>query len=220
MIIIRNTTEEEIILCGTLFREVGEEDNSREIPDSGLSAWEESTDAFTHLISGAVVLNYYGNDVDANKAINILKGSLPTEVKVQEVPQSYPFNNKYLPDGKKLYRRKHGVKGTCSVGEETPIDFIIPYGHCKIDEVELIDSNTGDVADIMILDSDIGSYSGVPYLTLNQFGYDVNISEGYYSDSSNYEADLYLGMVVRVLYKNLGDTEANFGINLVLHEVK
>ena len=191
------------------------------IPDSELLSFQNSSKLIEDLSKATPEASIYDSEssieLTGAEGVSFL---LTNSLMIKEVPQSYPFNNKYLPDGKKIYRRKHGLKGACMASEECNVDFIIPYAHCKIDEIELIDSNHGDCTDTMVLDSADGSYSGVPSLILNQFGFNVNISEGYHSDSSSYEADLYIGMVVRVTYKNIGIEDATFGVNLVLHEVK
>lgn len=221
MIRVKNTTDSEIIICDTLLRENGEDGSIYEIETDTQSDWAENSQMISLIASGSITVEYFNEDiVDINKAINILKGTQLSEVKVQELPQSYPFNNKYLPDGKKLYRRKHGKKETCPANGSVNIDMIIPYGHCKIDEVEVVGCSSGDTVDLTVLDSEEGSYSGQPNLMLNQFGFDVNLSEGYYSDSSNYEADLYVGMVMRVTFKNSSSEPVEVGANYVLHEVK
>ena len=45
------------------------------------------------------------------------------------------------------------------------------------------------------------------------------ISDLYYSDSSNYDADLFLGMQIEIIFHNNDAEEKNIGINYVLHEV-
>jgi len=131
-----------------------------------------------------------------------------------------PFVSKKLPDGKKLYRRKHGKISTVSGNEEKVIDFVVPYPAVKINKVEIINAGMLDIVDFKILDTDTGGYSGVPNYVLNQFGFDVVISDWFYFDESDYDADLYLGMVIRVIYKNKTNDIKNIGINYTLHEVK
>lgn len=157
-----------------------------------------------------------------NDAILYLQGTLPPEVE----NTSYAFAKKTLSNGKKLYRRKHGVRKTCPASSSTNIDIAVPYIQCKIDEVEIINCSGNDDVNFMVLDTDVNTYSQAPVADvganymLNQFGFNVVVSDLYYSDSSNYDADLYQGMIVRVIYKNNEAQDKNIGINFVLHEVK
>lgn len=155
-----------------------------------------------------------------------IKFLLSNVVTVEELPQNYPFAKKELADGKKLFRRKHGIRKECPGETETFIDMVVPYVQCKIDEVEIINCSGNDDVDLKVLDTAENAYSQAPvesvgpnYL-LNQFGFDVCVSDLYYSDSSNYDADLFQGMIVRAVFKNRDTESKNIGINFVLHEVK
>lgn len=131
-----------------------------------------------------------------------------------------PFASKVLDCGKKLYRRKHGIRKECLANATTVIDFVVPYAECKIDEVEIVNCTGNDSVDLKIKDTVAGSYSGVPNYTLEQFGYSVCLSDLYYTDTSNYDATLYQGMIVEVTYNNNEADAKQIGINIVLHEVK
>ena len=145
---------------------------------------------------------------------------LPTaNKKIGNYNSSEPFSTKVLQDGKKLYRRKHGNIFN-AVAESTSIhDFVIPYPHCKIDKIEIINCAVLDTVNLKVIDTAEGAYSTVPNYTLNQFGFDTVMTEGYYIDESHYEADLYLGMILRVEYSSNVTVNKTIGLNLVLHEV-
>lgn len=131
-----------------------------------------------------------------------------------------PFASKELPDiQKRLFRRVHGVQSTISANSETIIEFEIPYNWCKINEMQIINLPAMMKADVMLLDNTSGSYSGIPKHKLNQFGFNVNISKDRYEDNSRYDADLYLGMFIKVVIKNETELTGTIGINFVLHEV-
>jgi len=130
-----------------------------------------------------------------------------------------PFASKLLDDGKKLYRRKHGTKDTIPANSSKSVKYTIPYAHCKIDEVEVINCTALDKIDLKILDSVNGDYSGTPNLLLNQFGFGVLVGDLYYTDTSNYDADLYLGMQIEIIYYNETNETQDVGFNFVLHEV-
>lgn len=130
-----------------------------------------------------------------------------------------PFATKVLKDGSKLYRRKHGQKITIPAGESRDVIFVNPYSNAKINKLEVIDGNALDRIDLMVLDTPSGTISTVPNYLLNQFGFDVVVSELLYSDKSDYDADLIKDMQVKIVYKNDSDIEKTVGFNLIYHEV-
>ena len=70
------------------------------------------------------------------------------------------------------------------------------------------------------IDSSISSLYGLPpnYI-LNQFGFNVVVSELLYSDKSDYDADVYSGFQIVVKYKNQTNSDKEIGFNLIYHEV-
>lgn len=141
----------------------------------------------------------------------------PTQVEiVQEIPPP-PFSSKVLGDGKKIFARTHGKEYTLTLGINY-LTFEIPYSQVKINEIEIINCEAGDSVDFFVLDSTTGSYSTIPNYPLNQFGFDVKCSKDFYRRKSNYDADLFLGMQLYVVY-NSKSAKAAY-INYILHEVK
>lgn len=135
-----------------------------------------------------------------------------------------PFAAKELNDGSKLFRRKHGVKETILAGQEKDIIFTVPYTKAKINKLEIIDANALDRVDLLVkspVDVNVASAYGFPadYL-LNQFGFDVVVSDLLYSDKSEYDALVYAQMQIIVRYKNDSVTDKEVGFNLIYHEVK
>jgi len=131
--------------------------------------------------------------------------------------QSQPFASKTLPNGKKLYKREHGVQQVLIAGENT-ILFTVPYAWVKIIGMEIINGEALDTCNLMILDSTTGTYSTVPNYQLNQFGFNVNISAGLYEEENAYDADLYQGMQIKIVYNS--QTAKTIGVNFNLNEVK
>jgi len=123
-------------------------------------------------------------------------------------------------EGGNLFRRKHGVRKTIAGNTTDTIIFEVPYPVAKIDEVEVINCSAADTIDLKVLDSTTGAYTTIPNYVLNQFGFDVNVSDIYYTDTSNYDAELNLGMQIEVTYKNNESDPKSIGVNFVLHEVK
>lgn len=202
------------------------------IEESELPTWQAHSFLIECIADGRAIIasepDGSADVTDISEAMRMLLVSNAASVVVTELPQSDPFAKKQLPDGRGLFRRKRGVRADCDVGE-TAIDMIIPYASCKIDGLELIGCGATDDVDLIVLDSASGAIqqfmgvpaeSIIPNLILNQFGFDVAVSDSYYSDSSSYDADLVSGMIVRVVYKNKGAGTKNVGVNFVLHEVK
>lgn len=134
-----------------------------------------------------------------------------------------PFATKILKDGTKLFRRKHGKKQIIPANSQSDIIFTVPYTKAKINKLEIIHANPLDMVDLIVkspLDAGTASAYGMPanYL-LNQFGFDVVVSELLYSDKSDYDADVYAGFQIVVVYKNDSNIEKEVGFNLIYHEV-
>ena len=133
--------------------------------------------------------------------------------------KTYPFTDKILPNGKKLYIRVHGIQESVSGSPDT-IDFNIPYNACKLTGIEIINGSVGDTCNLKIIDTPEGIVSGTPNAVLNQFGFDVNIGKDYYKRESSYDADLIKDMKIRVEYNSVNTLPVNVYINFILHEVK
>lgn len=137
----------------------------------------------------------------------------------KKVNRNDAFAEKTLPTGKKLFRRAHGVQHTLVANSDNIVEFIVPYAWCKITTMEVVGLSEITKADLCIMDTPTGTYSTIPNYKLNQFGFNVNISKNYYRDHSEYDADLYAGMVVKVVLKNNTSNTETVGINFTLHEV-
>lgn len=131
--------------------------------------------------------------------------------------QIAPFADKVLQDGKDIFKREHGVQFVLAVGQNDCI-FTVPYNWVKIIGVEIINGQSLDYCDFYILDSITGTYSTIPNYQLNQFGYSVNISSDFFQKVNNYEADLYLGMQIKIVYYS--QSIKTIGINYNLNEIK
>lgn len=130
----------------------------------------------------------------------------------------HPFANKNI-GSKKLYRRKHGVSETITANSTGSISFSVPYAHAKITKAELVNCTAGDTVDLKITDDTSGTYTTVPNHTLNQFGFSVCMPNGMYIDESQYDADLYQSMIVKIEYTNNTNEDKLIGVNITLHEL-
>lgn len=134
--------------------------------------------------------------------------------------QREPFASKILPSGFKLFRRKHGYKETILAGQSKSTKILVPYNQCKINKLEVIAANPLDRIDLKVLDTPTGALSTIPNFILNQFGFNVVVSELLYSDKSDYDADLIKDMQVEITYYNDSSSDITVGYNVIFHEVK
>jgi len=132
------------------------------------------------------------------------------------VNNNSPFASKIV-NGKKLYERNHGKAFTVTASTNT-LEFVIPYPTCKITGIEIINGEAGDKISMYIIDDASGTYSTIPNYTLNQFGFDVYVGKDQYKKESKYDADLYIGMKVKIIYTSV--SVKDIYINYNLHELK
>lgn len=130
-----------------------------------------------------------------------------------------PFSAKELANGKKLYRRKHGYMLSLSASGNTTHIITVPYNHAKINEAEILWAPEGVCVNMIIKDSTVGPYKGIPNAVLSQYGSNVVVAKDLYVDTSPYDADVYLNMQIEFTFTNASATSKNIGINIVFHEV-
>jgi len=137
------------------------------------------------------------------------------------VHASNPFADKSLPDGRKLYLREHGISSiTIGASQTGSLVFEIPYISTKINGAMIVGCKMGDTVNFKVLDTSDGDITGVPMYPLNQFGYNVNMTNDTYYKRYAYDADLSQGMHICIEYTNNGNSEITVAANLELHEVK
>ncbi len=134
--------------------------------------------------------------------------------------KTLPFADKILPNGKKIYTRIHGIQAEVQNSMDT-IEFVVPYTSCKITGIEIFGAKLGDIANFKVVDTASGTYSGAPNYVLNQFGFSINLSKDTYKYISDYDADLYINMRLRIEYDALDEVLPRpIYINFILHEIK
>lgn len=140
-----------------------------------------------------------------------------------KIGQSSPFASK-LFGSKKLFRRVHGIPFTLNNSSVdsgiTVVDFTIPYAQAKITAAEILWTPEGIFIDFEVYDTSTGTYSTVPNHKLNQFAFGLALSKDYHEDTSDYDADLYGGMIIRATFHNSTSITKAMAINFILHEVK
>lgn len=127
-----------------------------------------------------------------------------------------PFAAKTL-GSKKLYKRIQGIS-VAIVRGSNDILFTIPFPWVKITGLDVIGSENLDTVSMYVLDTVTGTYSTVPNYMLNQFGFNVNVSKDTYSYHSEFDADLFQNMQIKITYNSVSDK--TIGINFILNEVK
>ena len=159
-------------------------------------------------------INYDSKNKDLIKADAYIENYIYSGHK----PITEPFTSKVLSDGRKLYKRTHGVQKVLSSEDSDYIELIVPYTMAKINAIEIIGAEIGNKADFTVYDTLTGAISGVPNYTLNQFGFNVNLRPVYHKEESSYDADVFKDMRLVVTIK--GGSNLLIGVNFILHEVK
>lgn len=119
----------------------------------------------------------------------------------------------------KFFKRIHGTGTNCTFGEVTNIDFVIPYAQAKIAKISLHGCECGDTINLKFYDTPTGTVSTVPNYMLNQFGFDVELSDGSFESKSEYDADVIGDMKIRVEYSNNGTVNKYIGLNIYLDQL-
>lgn len=136
---------------------------------------------------------------------------------VQSVPS---FGAKtFLSNGvvKKLFARNTGFQQAVTTGSNV-INYTATYAWAKVLGVEIIGGETLDYVDFEVYDTAAGTYSGVANALLNKFAYSHNIAKDYYVRLSQFDADLYVGMIIKITYNS--QSNKTVAINLIMNEVK
>lgn len=160
--------------------------------DSGYSQEQNDTDKYDF------ESNYISN---GNKAIDL---------------QSFPFAAKNF-GRKKIYKRVVGTSSAVSAGDNEII-YAVSFPWVKMTGIEVVGAEVGDTACFYILDSATGLVSGIPNCQLNQFAFNVNVAKDFYEHKSEFDADLYQGLQLKIVFKSI--STKTVGFNLIFNEIK
>jgi len=127
-----------------------------------------------------------------------------------------PFSSKTLGINK-LFKRVHGITSSVTQGSNE-ILFTIPYNWVKITGIQVVSGENLDNISMFVLDSTTGTYSNIPNYTLNQFGFTVNVTKDNFIYDSEYDADLYIDMQIKIVYSSA--SSKIIGFNFIMNEVK
>lgn len=184
-----------------------------------------SNQAFLRVHSGneEYLKGYKKYSIEDMYKIDFTETKYKLKSKIEELKTQSPFASKVLPDGRKLFRRKHGIKEIILANSSKDIILTVPYKQAKINKLEIIDANPLDRVDLIVkspIDANVAAAYGMPAnAPLNQFGSNVIVSSLLYSDKSDYDADVYSGFQIVITYKNDTSTDKEVGFNITYHEV-
>lgn len=119
---------------------------------------------------------------------------------------------------KNLYKRFTGIAQPLSVGSNTFVWAQSAFPWVKFKGLEVIGGEIGDICDLYVLDTPTGTYSGYPNAPLNRFAYSANIAPEFYKHESEYDADMYQGLQIKIVYTSV--TAKTIYINFDMNEVK
>ena len=128
--------------------------------------------------------------------------------------------NSAFADKAALFFRGKGIKQTIEANTTENIIYTMLYPKGKINGVEILYGNDGDICNFKVLDSTTGSYTTVPNYLLNQFGFSWNVKSNGTKEILPYDADLYYGMQLVVEYTNNTDSNTEIAVNFYIHEDK
>jgi hypothetical protein len=118
---------------------------------------------------------------------------------------------------KALFKRVVGKQFALTTGDNILL-YTETFPWVKFMALEIINGEVGDTCSLYVLDTENGTYSTVPNYPLNQFGYAANIAAGFYQHKSEFDADVYAGLQLKIVYTSV--SAKTVGINYVMNEVK
>jgi hypothetical protein len=118
---------------------------------------------------------------------------------------------------KSLYKRVVGKKFDVVIGENVLL-YTETFPWVKFMALEIVNGDFGDTISLYVLDTATGTYSTIPNYQLNQFGFSANIAPGFYQHKSEFDADVYAGLQIKIVYTSI--SAKTVGVNYVMNEVK
>jgi len=218
MLKINNQTDG-ILVFGDITESIPASGNVNISPDKEFK-WANSQDVLVSITNGDIKIERNGVEyTDYSDQVNALK-NLSSDVNIiSNNSEQQPFASKILSNGKRLFRRKHGIAQVIPANSSAVISMTVPYASCKINKAEIVNCSAGDMVDFKIYDTSAGTISGITDHMLNQFGFSVVMPDNFYEDESNYDADLIQDMKVKFTYTNNSNLDRNIGINVTFHEI-
>lgn len=185
-----------------------------ESPENTTVFFKDELSAPDEVILDDLVADHVNEPLEDNQARPV---TIENQVDINSRPS---FGSKtFLYNGvtKKLFARTLGLQYAVSIGSNV-LNYTATYPWVKIIGVECVNCSALDTVDFAVYDTPAGTYSGYPNVLLNQFGFTVNLRDGFYERQSRFDADLYVGMIIRMTYVSISNK--TIGFNLLMNEVK
>jgi hypothetical protein len=134
-------------------------------------------------------------------------------------------NANLTAEGEEAAKKVTGSKTTIPAGETKDIRLVFPYAKGLIKGAKIINTHVGDSLNFKILDTDTNAYSQAPVeavgpnYTLNQFGFDVYLPDGFLDDTADFAGTLYQGMILCCEYTNNTSSEKVVYMNSDIYEL-
>lgn len=228
MIEVRNTTNQEIILQGVLLREVGQPENSFEIPPLELRKWANDSAVIQSVSDGSVVVVLNGTDItEVSRAIGVLRGEGPVDD--EGIPITTPFfRYESTLDGHFKGYQYTATNNTLSIFDE----LITTEIKVEAGWFEILDENAqvGDWIDFSVVDKDdvLGMFSALGLTVGNDVLEVGNLVRTEYINPRSTErcifrverpATVLPGLYFRVKYNSLGTVnDVDFKVTYQIYE--
>jgi hypothetical protein len=158
-----------------------------------------------------------GTLVDAHVNTPLPSGAQPVVLSSPVAVSSTPAFASKTFGTKSLFKRVVGQQISLSAGSNT-FTYTETFPWVKFMALEIVNGEAGDYCSLYILDTAAGTFSGVANAQLNQFGFTTNIAAGFYQHRSEFDADVYQGLQIKIVYQSL--SAKTIGVNYVMNEVK
>jgi len=138
--------------------------------------------------------------------------------------ESSPFSSNKLPDGRVIHKRVTGVSTIIPANSTATLQLIVPYVEARFKGARLINTTMGDTVNFKILDDNLNTYSKfdasiATNVPLDQFGFNVYMTDGSFYETSKYAGSLFVGMVLDCEYTNNTNASKEIYMNCDIHEV-
>jgi hypothetical protein len=118
---------------------------------------------------------------------------------------------------KNLFKRVVGIRSDLTSGDNTVL-YTETFALVKFMALEVVGGEIGDYVSLYVLDTTTGTFTGDPNHQLNQFGFTANVAKDFYQHKSEFDADVYAGLQIKLVYHSV--SAKTIGVNFVMNEVK
>ena len=129
-------------------------------------------------------------------------------------------------EGETAYKKVTGVKKLIDPGSTENIELAFPFPKGLVKGAKIINTHIGDSLNFKIKDTDTNTYSQAPVESvgpnyiLNQFGFNVYLTNESLEDTAEFAGVLYQGMVLTCEYTNNTSEAKTVYMNCDIYELK